>query len=783
MRILFILATIIIGNSAYSQSFSWAHSYGAHTGDYNRLTEVDGEGNIYVVGYSSGGFSIEQIYIKESATHILKYNKNGELLWARFFNGDRKPGINSMGIDAQGKLYLGGSFTHSFLYDGIEYKHVKRDYFLMCIDDEGSAVWFEPLDSQVNQIKTFANHIYLCGTLSYGWTRFNGGVLTSESTEYRSAAYIAVLNNSGEFVRGTTIEGSNSFDKLKMAIDNRGNQYIGGYTENKALKVNGYVNELAKRYNTFLMSFDADGIQRWFWHFGSDDGYARPSDLVLDLDGNVYLTGSILGAMDFLSNQRHDYGTYLLKVNGEGKFLWKKSMTTVNTIGHTIVGYEGSRLVVDKNNAVVLVASYMRNFSVTDYPGLIHNIYRKSYSSDIAIINFHPLGFYQWSHTFGGDYAEWIGDVAYSDGDLIVAGKYQSSNIDFNGSVITNNSGNNNSDMYIASFNYDKELFCPSFKPTFQTDDLSFCFGTSAELKLAYSYGASYNWFLNGQELNVGDSILEVIEEGEYQLFINQNSICPQQTDAIRVEERPEINIDIQTKDSTIICNGSDLNVWTPLLQGMNYQWYINGEILEEAVDTGIVVNQQGSYAVQVSDNQCSSADSIEITSMLMPDISLPYDTLNLSTSGSLRVHNQNNTPIEWFHNFDKQAFARGEYIRVFAPGFYQTISENYCGIDVGETIIVKEDVGIDDAYMLQRKFKLYPNPSNGLVNIQFKALADYECKLEIITQSGTVVYQENLQALGDKYSTSVKIQGLGGVYFIRIHLADQTIVHKVVKR
>ena len=65
MRILFILATIIIGNSAYSQSFSWAHSYGAHTGDYNRLTEVDGEGNIYVVGYSSGGFSIEQIYIKE----------------------------------------------------------------------------------------------------------------------------------------------------------------------------------------------------------------------------------------------------------------------------------------------------------------------------------------------------------------------------------------------------------------------------------------------------------------------------------------------------------------------------------------------------------------------------------------------------------------------------------------------------------------------------------------------------------------------------------------------
>ncbi|HIP32285.1 MAG TPA: T9SS type A sorting domain-containing protein [Crocinitomicaceae bacterium] len=71
----------------------------------------------------------------------------------------------------------------------------------------------------------------------------------------------------------------------------------------------------------------------------------------------------------------------------------------------------------------------------------------------------------------------------------------------------------------------------------------------------------------------------------------------------------------------------------------------------------------------------------------------------------------------------------------------------------------------------------IYPNPTNGLVNIDFGAVQS--ARISVININGQLVYQENISNQ-DNYS--FEFDGISGIYFLEIKNEDKRRIVKLIK-
>jgi len=93
----------------------WVKRYNG-SGNYDDLPAslaVDGSGNVYVTGSSSGYYA------------TIKYNSNGDSLWVKRYSGD---GATSLAVDGSGNVYVTGSSYADYVT--IKYSSVPRTLYL-----------------------------------------------------------------------------------------------------------------------------------------------------------------------------------------------------------------------------------------------------------------------------------------------------------------------------------------------------------------------------------------------------------------------------------------------------------------------------------------------------------------------------------------------------------------------------------------------------------------------------------------------------------------------------
>jgi len=127
------------------------------------------------------------------------------------------------------------------------------------------------------------------------------------------------------------------------------------------------------------------------------------------------------------------------------------------------------------------------------------------------------------------------------------------------------------------------------------TEGQYICPNQSLTLEALEYPDAVYRWFINGQSIGISRSFLETGVEGDYQLAVTKNG-CTYYSEMLTIiqEERlPEIN-----KDGENLLHSS--------MEGISYQWYLNGFLLSTAKEKSYLVNFPGRYEVEVTlDNGC----------------------------------------------------------------------------------------------------------------------------------------------------------------------------------
>jgi len=311
----------------------WTNRYnGSGNGsDFARAVATDLNGNVFVTGYSIGTGSGYDF-----AT--LKYSSTGTPLWTNRFNGSGNADDYSiaMVLDGNGNVFVSG-----YSYNGVSYDYVTIKYSNLGFplwtnsyngpgngDDYVNAL---AVDSGGNVIVTgysdngtsfdFATIKYSSSGIPLWTNRYNGS-----ANDYDAATAIAVDASNNVFVTGYSYSASGSPDYLTVGYSSTGvplwtNRYNGignGYEEARAVAVDPSGNVIVTGFSDNGTSFDyaticysGAGMPLWTNRYNGsangDDLPLTPESLLICPDSTVVVVGQSDG--NFSSGTTLDYAT------------------------------------------------------------------------------------------------------------------------------------------------------------------------------------------------------------------------------------------------------------------------------------------------------------------------------------------------------------------------------------------------------------------------------------------------------------------------------------------
>jgi hypothetical protein len=298
-----------------------------------------------------------------------------------------------------------------------------------------------------------------------------------------------------------TFESAGSAWVFAMALDPSGAAaIIGGHTAPLDLGL-GPLDGAPNRSSAFVARLAADGTpifsRRWGAGPGDEQSRVSPRAMATDPAGNIYVTGSWTGAIDFGDAVR----TSPPPVDGDHLFLARVDAKTGDTVWVQLFDAvaSGARsqlnaLALDPNGNIVL-AGYVLGGAVSfggksgsvQYGGQMDGIVIRARSSDGGV---------DAVSVFGGSDGDMLYDVAVSgDGRMAIAGTSWSPSIDFGGKSFTNSGSN--ADAFVVLM-HDTDTLAPSWVGSFggattYDSTQAVTFAPGGDLVAAGSFGGPFD--------------------------------------------------------------------------------------------------------------------------------------------------------------------------------------------------------------------------------------------------------------------------------------------------
>jgi hypothetical protein len=268
-------------------NFIYAKTYGGIGADTGMAINIDAQGKIYITGTFENTCSFESQSISSVSgdftdVFILKLNANGTVQWVKQIGGNTTDSVNSMDIDSNGNVFIAGKFFGS-------------DF-----DFDPSANQF--LFDAVGTYSGYAVKLSPAGDLVWAKALHSEGLVAFQTIN---------IDSNNDIIIGGQFDGITDFDFGTNSFELPSSE--------------GSANDL------FFLKASNDGDFIWAKTvLSSGELFMEVLDVAIDAFDNIYATGRYTGPTDFNPSEQEfilsaDDAAYLLKLSETGNFIWARS--------------------------------------------------------------------------------------------------------------------------------------------------------------------------------------------------------------------------------------------------------------------------------------------------------------------------------------------------------------------------------------------------------------------------------------------------------------------------
>ena len=295
-------------------------------------------------------------------------------------------------------------------------------------------------------------------------------------------------------------------------------------------------------------------------------------------------------------------------------------------------------------------------------------------------------------------------------------------------------------------------------------NDTAICVGSTLTLD-AENAGATFLWSDNST-----NQTLDVTATGTYSVTVTNGSCSANSTIDVTVNSFPVVNLG----NDTTICAGSTLTLDAGNA-GASFLW--NDNSANQTLD----VTAAGTYSVMVSNGNCSTTDSIMVSTFTAPSAENILFTFTGCTFTFSAVNAQNVVSYDWsFGDGSANSSMMNpthEYLSKDSFDVTLTISNDCNEVAVLSKKVSCFVVGINNINLDKDALNLYPNPTSGKITIENSSNLNME-NITILDVLGRVVYQATPQsATKDQVDISNLVSGL---YTVHIKTDKGIVVKKL---
>jgi hypothetical protein len=275
---------------------------------------------------------------------------------------------------------------------------------------------------------------------------------------------------------------------------------------------------------------------------------------------------------------------------------------------------------------------------------------------------------------------------------------------------------------------------------------------------------AAYRW-------NSGDTTrtVDLLLSGDYWVDATDAGGCVVRSDTVVLQIRRRIEPEITFEGTSTICEGDSLILFAPI--GYRSYYWNTGE-----TSSRIIVRNQGDYRVTVYDNEDCTGTSTDLSVSVQPRPMKPVftrqDAVLLAPLASAYQWYRNGLPAPTATNRSYTVTSNGNYaVEVFNEFGCGTLSDE---IQINVTSVEKMPDGF--------AFDIFPDPSDGIVNVAFESPTSIELRMDVVNVLGQTVASHRGQGSGALRHTFDLRGAASGLYMLRVETGVQVFTRRFVK-
>jgi gliding motility-associated-like protein len=665
-----LLVMVLTCLAAHGQKWQWVNNIRSPNNMGGEAMAVDPDGNVIVTGLFVGQITIgSQVLIDtdgQGDIFIIKYNPQGQVLWA---NQVRTPhGAYSMYLstDESGNIYLGGPFTEqvSFGSTTLNIGSGASALFISRFNADGVFAWAVQCGSPADDNETIGGFIYHQGSVFVagsfrGPFLFPGGGVMS-GTAGSDNFFLMKLNSlTGSATFGRTIghtcaPGSATFQLTGncLSIDANNNLYFAGnFTHCVSL---GYepvssisMNPPNALYNAFLAKYNLSGEILWAAPITTNAGTIFVAQVALDKDDHPYVTGSystdiqLSPQINFNRSNTQPY-SFLARYDPTGAPLWMREITAIDP---------APQIAINACGVFITGSISLPNTGVDGFPPIPPcDVYVAKYSYDND-----P----QWVALADGEgvtHGDVGKSIAVTESGQVYAGGFTGATMTFLGTSITVTGGLSNNlvdSFFIASIQDDSSS---AINLRADADRTVLCEGQHTQLR-ATPGQTNYAWEKDGAALPDQTYFIEIAAPGHYTVSVMGAGCYGRSSASIDITAVAYPVLELLGADTTL-CPARSIEIGARAEDDVDYMWSDGVTGARRNID------QPASYHLSASRSGCRTEGDMLVqpnTPLFVPNVITPgndeknecFIIKNISGQAWLRV----------FDRWGKRVFNASPYV------------------------------------------------------------------------------------------------------------------------